>query len=201
MPKRSKKSRNSHSSSTNSSQSSSPGSKAKRALFLGSSEERRKSKGSVATQEDTPSPLPEDLPTPVLGQKRGTRRGSLLELQGKLGVHYIEYIALFQELWGSFILYLPYRCDHVIPWEISLMLMPLSSALSPPLPPSLPLPSLDVPARKTSLPEADLAQTSKFGFMIETCIIAARQSLPLICPVHRDHPLPIRDIAPDLVRG
>ena len=40
---------------------------------------------------------------------------------------------------------------------------------------------------------------SKFGFMIESCIMAARNRHDLVCPAHRSHPLPVRDIAPDVV--
>jgi hypothetical protein len=48
--------------------------------------------------------------------------------------------------------------------------------------------------------ELGLMQASKFGFMIETCILAARNDECLVCPAHKEHPLTIRDIAPDLVR-
>ena len=41
---------------------------------------------------------------------------------------------------------------------------------------------------------------SKFGFMIESCIMAVRSSEDMICPAHKTHPLPVRDIAPDVVR-
>lgn len=49
--------------------------------------------------------------------------------------------------------------------------------------------------------ELGLMQASKFGFMIETCILAARNDECLVCPAHKEHPLTIRDIAPDLVRN
>ena len=49
--------------------------------------------------------------------------------------------------------------------------------------------------------ELGLMQASKFGFMIETCILAARNDECLVCPAHKEHPLTIRDIAPDLVRS
>ena len=49
--------------------------------------------------------------------------------------------------------------------------------------------------------ELSLMQASKFGFMIETCILAARNDECLVCPAHKEHPLIIRDIAPDLVRN
>ena len=52
-----------------------------------------------------------------------------------------------------------------------------------------------------SLGELGLMQASKFGFMIETCILAARNDECLVCPAHKEHPLIIRDIAPDLVRN
>jgi serine/threonine protein kinase len=44
-----------------------------------------------------------------------------------------------------------------------------------------------------------LVLASKFGFMIESCILSARKNECMICPAHRTHPLPIRDIAPDVV--
>lgn len=49
--------------------------------------------------------------------------------------------------------------------------------------------------------ELGLMQASKFGFMIETCILAARNDECLVCPAHKEYPLTIRDIAPDLVRN
>ena len=52
---------------------------------------------------------------------------------------------------------------------------------------------------KTTNAEMGLTLASKFGFMLESCIVSARKFEPLVCPAHRDHPLPIRDIAPDLV--
>ncbi len=63
-----------------------------------------------------------------------------------------------------------------------------------------PFPRLDLVVRKTSMPKAELTLSSRFGFMIEGCIVAARQSQPMICPAHPDRPLAIKDIAPDLVR-
>lgn len=47
--------------------------------------------------------------------------------------------------------------------------------------------------------EQGLELASKFGFMIESCILASRQCEDLVCPAHKDHPLRIIDIAPDLV--
>ena len=35
--------------------------------------------------------------------------------------------------------------------------------------------------------------------MIESCVLAARRSEDMICPAHRDQPLRLRDIAPDVV--
>lgn len=35
--------------------------------------------------------------------------------------------------------------------------------------------------------------------MIESCIVSARLSRDMVCPAHKSHPLPIRDIAPDVV--
>ena len=56
------------------------------------------------------------------------------------------------------------------------------------------------PLNQSSSGELGLMQASKFGFMIETCILAARNDECLVCPAHKEHPLTIRDIAPDLVR-
>ena len=47
--------------------------------------------------------------------------------------------------------------------------------------------------------ELGLTLASKFGFMIESCIVASRQCQELVCPAHMDHPLSVTDIAPDLV--
>lgn len=61
-----------------------------------------------------------------------------------------------------------------------------------------PLRSVEAVTRE-NMSEMGLTQASKFGFMIETCILAARNDEGLVCPAHKDHPLTIRDIAPDLV--
>ena len=61
-----------------------------------------------------------------------------------------------------------------------------------------PLRSVEVVTRE-NLSEMGLTQASKFGFMIETCILAARNDECLVCPAHKEHHLTIRDIAPDLV--
>ena len=73
------------------------------------------------------------------------------------------------------------------------------------LPPSLPL-ALASPLESTGhLPrpkvgsEFGLTLASKFGFMLESCILASRQSENLICPAHKDTPLSVRDLAPDVV--
>ena len=52
---------------------------------------------------------------------------------------------------------------------------------------------------RETMGEMGLTQASKFGFMIETCILAARNDECLVCPAHRGYPLTIHDIAPDLV--
>ena len=72
---------------------------------------------------------------------------------------------------------------------------------SPPPPPPPPTQTPpDMPAvREPQLLEDPVTVVSKFGFMIENCIVAARNSQPMICPAHPNHMLPIRDIAPDLV--
>ncbi len=44
-----------------------------------------------------------------------------------------------------------------------------------------------------------LEMASHFGFMIESCILASRQTGVLHCPAHPDHPLSVEHIAPDLV--
>ena len=59
---------------------------------------------------------------------------------------------------------------------------------------------IEVAVREPMKLDSRLSLVSRFGFMLELCIVAARQSQSLVCPVHSDHPLPIRDIAPDLVR-
>ena len=56
-----------------------------------------------------------------------------------------------------------------------------------------------MPVKEPKKVDAALVAVSRFGFMIEQCIVAARQSQHLVCPSHSEHPLPIRDIAPDLV--
>ena len=48
--------------------------------------------------------------------------------------------------------------------------------------------------------ESGLDVASKFGFMFESCILASRQGGELVCPAHKDHPLSVEDIAPDVVR-
>ena len=49
--------------------------------------------------------------------------------------------------------------------------------------------------------DATLTMATKFGFMIETCILSVRTSKPLVCPVHAQYcPLSVQDLAPDLVR-
>ena len=63
---------------------------------------------------------------------------------------------------------------------------------------SLPYP-LPVSPGSGGCREIKLMQASKFGFMIESCILASRRCEPLICPAHKEHPLPVRDVAPDLV--
>ena len=62
-----------------------------------------------------------------------------------------------------------------------------------------PLRSVEAVTRE-NMSEMGLTQASKFGFMIETCILAARNDECLVCPAHKAHPLTIRDIAPDIVR-
>ena len=47
--------------------------------------------------------------------------------------------------------------------------------------------------------EMELTQATKFGFMIESLILAAHRCETPVCPAHPDQPLPIRDLAPDLV--
>ena len=47
--------------------------------------------------------------------------------------------------------------------------------------------------------DKELKLASKFGFMIESCIMAARAREDLVCPAHQTHPLPVRDVAPDVV--
>ncbi len=47
--------------------------------------------------------------------------------------------------------------------------------------------------------QAGLDVASKFGFMLESCILASRQTGVLVCPAHPEHPLPVEHIAPDLV--
>ncbi len=59
--------------------------------------------------------------------------------------------------------------------------------------------SADFPVPEPKKMDASLMAVSRFGFMIEQCIVAARKSQPLVCPSHPNHPLPIRDVAPDLV--
>lgn len=44
-----------------------------------------------------------------------------------------------------------------------------------------------------------LMMVSKFGFMLEVCILASRQEKCVVCPLHKDSPLMVSDIAPDLV--
>lgn len=45
-----------------------------------------------------------------------------------------------------------------------------------------------------------LMMVSKFGFMLEVCILASRKEEKcVVCPLHKDCPLVISDIAPDLV--
>lgn len=45
-----------------------------------------------------------------------------------------------------------------------------------------------------------LMMVSKFGFMLEVCILASRQEEKYVmCPLHKNCPLTISDIAPDLV--
>ena len=45
-----------------------------------------------------------------------------------------------------------------------------------------------------------LMMVSKFGFMLEVCILASRQEDKcVVCPLHKDSPLVISDVAPDLV--
>ena len=61
-----------------------------------------------------------------------------------------------------------------------------------------PLRSTEVVSRE-NFSEMGLTQASKFGFMIETCILAARNDECLVCPAHKEYLLTIRDIAPDLV--
>ena len=58
----------------------------------------------------------------------------------------------------------------------------------------------DYPVKEPRKMDASLMAVSRFGFMIEQCIVAARHSQPLICPSHSNHPLRIRDVAPDLVK-
>ena len=47
--------------------------------------------------------------------------------------------------------------------------------------------------------ESGLEVASKFGFMFDSCVLASRQKGELVCPAHRDHPLSVEDLAPDLV--
>lgn len=47
--------------------------------------------------------------------------------------------------------------------------------------------------------EMSLTRATKFGFMIESLVMASRTSDPLTCPAHPQFPLSIRDLAPDVV--
>lgn len=63
------------------------------------------------------------------------------------------------------------------------------SSLSISVPGSLPKPATD-----------NLMQASKFGFMIESVVMATRGQKQLVCPLHQDILLAVADLAPDLVR-
>ena len=91
------------------------------------------------------------------------------------------------------------QCSNCVytPIVVPLSNLPLSPSLSLSLPLS---PSLLTERLAQPLPEEKgLVQASKFGFMIESCIMSARNSEDMVCPAHKTHPLPIRDIAPDVV--
>ena len=78
----------------------------------------------------------------------------------------------------------------------------LRLAASPPLPLLDTPPAVPLPPDPTTPPashELGLTLATQFGFMIESCILAARQSEDLVCPAHRDQPLSLRDLAPDVV--
>jgi len=68
-----------------------------------------------------------------------------------------------------------------------------SAEEDPSYPLALPLPPDD------SSPEMGLTQATKFGFMIESLILASRKNETLTCPAHPEFPLPVRDLAPDVV--
>ena len=65
-----------------------------------------------------------------------------------------------------------------------------------------PLPEEDSDSEEDPLPDSSggLMMVSKFGFMLEVCILASRQEEKcVLCPLHKNCPLTISDIAPDLV--
>lgn len=75
----------------------------------------------------------------------------------------------------------------------------LSLLPQPDSPLAVPLPPDPDAATSPAFLELGLTLATQFGFMIESCILAARQSEDMICPAHRDRPLKLRDLAPDVV--
>lgn len=60
----------------------------------------------------------------------------------------------------------------------------------------------DSESEEDPLPDSSggLTMVSKFGFMLEDCILVSRREKKcVVCPLHKDCPLIISDIAPDLV--
>ena len=60
----------------------------------------------------------------------------------------------------------------------------------------------DSESEEDPLPDTSggLMMVSKFGFMLELCVLASRQEEKhVLCPLHKDCPLMISDVAPDLV--
>ena len=63
--------------------------------------------------------------------------------------------------------------------------------------PNSPLTSEDIVMAQAQ--EGSFHQVNRFGFMVDYIITMSRQSSTVHCPMHKDQPLEIRDLAPDLV--
>lgn len=51
-----------------------------------------------------------------------------------------------------------------------------------------------------TIPDGTFIPINQFGFMVDSLILLSRTDDVVTCPLHKETPLPIRDLAPDLVR-
>ena len=68
--------------------------------------------------------------------------------------------------------------------------------------PLLPVPPLEEEAEESedTIVDGTFHSINQFGFMVDSLILLSRSVDVVTCPLHKETPLPIRDLAPDLVR-